>query len=724
METVNGVTEVEVSKLEAGVHSVAVTAYKHTADRVILGGKSNALGAYVLAVCIVVSDNGIGNRIKRNADSEVGHRSEHILCGNGEGLNYVTVEAGCLNSISAVAIIGGLSELEEHVLDRTFVIPHAGSMTLCKLHNESCGRALYVCADIEGNETNSIVSGREVLPTGGSAGTNGSPELHSVGVTGLEVIAICCSSILIKLVVATAIYTSVGYDRICSRNSVAAVRKCSANGCTADGTSSGSCTSSLSESVRKSLAGCHTADGTSSGSCTSSLAPVVLVRNLQTVKSITEYKVIEHEAAVLTLSVTGYVKCSDIVSSDIHITGVRTDVFIVNVVSKCDGIVVVELNKNNNVYPTGPTVLKRKLSNLAAILYTAAKGDGCLISGFSAAEAEDVDITCTPTCPVCGVVSRHSKNEGEVVVTVGAGNTGVDTEGKEAGSIVCTREGIKIAVRVVGRIPELTLKVLVGVVDHGVYTIVNNHAELVFIITYILETVHGSTVIVVALAVNSIELITIGTSILNYLAIGGFKIVVRKCLANSHATILTGCGSRTGSLGEVVRKCLAYPTTGTGCRLVASGSLGNLVLLTIEGEVTLYGVTVCKVIHVVTGACFPSVKVDVQAGKCVGGYGVSCRTNVKESTVDEVVCVDNVLSIIKLEVNLNVEPFSLSLAFDKLYRKLFSNSISCLIGSRLIPHRNVVTGGNTAFIEDRLDRKNVNADTVLGTPVSTLMNKH
>ena len=139
--------------------------------------------------------------------------------------------------------------------------------------------------------------------------------------------------------------------------------------------------------------------------------------------------------------------------------------------------------------------------------------------------------------------------------------------------------------------------------------------------------------------------------------------------------------------------------------------------LIVKYEVRIGGVTEEDIIHVVTGALVPCVKVNVYAGESIAIYSVSVRTGCKKCTVDVVVSSYYVVLAIHNEDHLNGEPLSEGRTFNE-----FNGQYNA--GTRVvIPYVSLVAG-NLALSEDRLNLEYVSSDTVLRIPTVRVVKKN
>ena len=200
------------------------------------------------------------------------------------------------------------------------------------------------------------------------------------------------------------------------------------------------------------------------------------------------------------------------------------------------------------------------------------------------------------------------------------------------------------------------------------------------------------------------------------LIVGELKAVTERITLSS-ATRLTSLGSGASSVCPVVAKSLALSKTARAGLRLGTGCGSNYVRLMIEYVVRIGGMAEENIVHIVTGACIPSVKVDVYAGESITVYSVGVRAGCKESAVDVVVSSYYVLLAIHYEEELNLEPLGSGAALNEVNGKLNG-------GTRVVYPNVSLIAGNNALGNDRLNINNVSSDTVLGVPTVSVVKKN
>ena len=312
---------------------------------------------------------------------------------------------------------------------------------------------------------------------------------------------------------------------------------------------------------------------------------------------VTEVEVRKDVTVALGVGSTVNVERADVVGPDNHVSLYVSEVLAVDVVVKRYGVIRLKLYLDNNVHLAGPTVGTghSPVAESCAVVTGDLNGSiGILVRhNLEYAYGAFRPTVVGRTTPVGSVtVSVNLELDTGVVVILG-----VNSEGKETGCVVSAGEACKIGRYGLTGYPELMLSVSVGtVVEHG---------KSLTVIGLVVETCSGSVgdvAHVVHTTVESVVLVTILTGVLYVTVnVNCNEAVVSESLALGYATALTGCGSTTGSLGEVVCGDVAFPATRAG-RLVSAGSaIGYVVNVTVKSVVTLYGVTEVEVIKDDTG---------------------------------------------------------------------------------------------------------------------------
>ena len=253
---------------------------------------------------------------------------------------------------------------------------------------------------------------------------------------------------------------------VSSRSGKIVVSKRGAYGHTTTLTGSGSAAGSLGEIVSYGVAGPTANAGRLLTAGGLGKLVVLTVEYVVTAGSVTEYKVIEHNAGVSSIGPTGELECLDLLRIKVSavciclrkISGVRTAVYTVDVVVGVHIAGVKHLDRDHNIEPLRPTVCYGNSCKVHRSVNTALDYYAGVKVILNNKELDEVVSPRTAIVPVRSISGLTNTESDAGILVCMSGNVSLHTEGNYTYSVVLAREaGKNVIISIRGRHPRLEL---------------------------------------------------------------------------------------------------------------------------------------------------------------------------------------------------------------------------------------------------------------------------